>query len=70
MAKSSSHNELISIIKIRDCSKAILALVEEQVQNAEEDILGCNPQDVNMRDKLVKAQTFRNFLTILTQELK
>jgi hypothetical protein len=70
MGKYSSYKDIISIIKIRDTQDAVIALVEEQVKNAEADMLCCNPQDDKLRDKLVKAQTFRNFLTILTQDLK
>lgn len=70
MAKFSNRKEAITSVKLLSAGEAILYLVEEQLQNAEAEILGCNPQDPAMRDKLVKAQTFRNFITTLRSDLK
>jgi hypothetical protein len=70
MVKFSSRKDAITMIKIRAANEAVVFLIEEQLKDAEAEILGCNPQDLNMRDKLVKAQTLRNLLTTLSHDLK
>jgi hypothetical protein len=70
MARYSNRKDAITHLKFNASSEAVLFLLEEQLKDAEAEVLGCNPADAGMRDKLVKAQTLRNLVERLRGELK
>lgn len=70
MAKFFKRNEAIQAIRVLGAAEAVLFLLQEQVDHAEKELLGMNPNHTDMRDRLVKAQSYRLLLTTLQQDLK
>ncbi len=70
MVKFSKRTDAISNIKMNFSTDAVLFLIQEQLDNAEKELLSTSPNHTDLRDRLVKAQSYRLLLTVLTQDLK
>lgn len=70
MVKFSSRKSAINAIKVSATSDAMMYLLDEQVKDAEAELLGASSADPRVADKLVKAQTLRNLAERLRTELK
>lgn len=70
MAKFSKREDAILVIKYQGGQDAILYLIEEQVKNAELELLTAAPQTPDLSNRLVKSQTLRNLFEQLRRDLK
>jgi hypothetical protein len=70
MARFSKRLDAISQIKVTGMADAVMFLLDEQLKDAEEELLGANSADPRIVDKLVRVQTLRNLAERLRTELK
>jgi len=70
LAKFSKREDAIMTLKYQGGQDAVLFLMEEQVKNAELEVLTAPPQSPDVSNRLVKAQTLRNLLEQLRRDLK
>lgn len=70
MANFSNKKDAVQLIRMTGIADPFIFILEQHVRDAETDLLVSNPNDVNLRDKLVKVHTLRNLTETLRKELK
>lgn len=70
MAKYSKRTDAIHVVKVTGAAEAVMFLLEEQLKDAEADVLGAAPADPRVMEKLVRAQTLRGLVERLRSDLK
>lgn len=69
MAKYSNRKDAIMHVKVHALGDAVMFLLDEQVKDAEAELLAASSADPRVADKLVKAQTLRNLAERLRTDL-